>query len=573
MPNPAIRYPPSSVRASARAAWIAVTVVVCVLVRADDGTLVDVTARTGIAFRHACGTAEKDWIAEVNGSGVALFDADEDGDLDIYFVSCGADPLRPGDESDETARNELWRNDGGWRFTDVTESAGVGDQGWGSGAVVADVDDDGHFDLYVTNMGPNVLYRGRGDGTFERVASSGAEDPRWSQTACFADFDGDRRVDLYVSNYLRFDADPRKKRGTDRCVYKGMPIFCGPGGLVAAPDSIFHNEGGGKFRDVSEEWGVRSVPPSYGLGTLIAYINDDAWPDVLVSNDTNPNFCFLNDGGRRFREAGVFLGLAYNDYGVEQAGMGLASADLTGDGRPEVFVTNFEDDTNTLYVADDTGLWTEGTFPAGLGTAAYRHLGWGTFFFDLEGDGDLDLFVANGHIAPQVDAVRASVGYRQRNQVFVNDGSGKFHDSTASLPGAEKRRQSSRGTACGDLDGDGDPDIVVNNIDAAPTILENRSAGRRITVRLRGARLNRAAIGARVFLTSGGKRQERMVRSGSSWASQCELTVRFGVGPIAPGTRVDDLRVRWPSGSVEVFRPPRVGESVTVVEGRGGERS
>jgi hypothetical protein len=546
--------------------WLAIVALGAAAAAAPEAPpLADATAKAAIAFRHRAGSPEKDWIAEVNGSGVALFDYDGDGDLDIYFVTGSVFDAAPGEPP---PRNALYRNDGAWRFTDVTGESGAGETGWGSAAAAADFDNDGWLDLYLAKMGPNVLLRNRGDGTFARVEAGGAEDPRWSASASCADFDRDGRVDIYVANYVVFDRTRVKPRSSGACVYKGAPIFCGPGGLEAAPDSLFVNLGGLRFRDASAEWGVREVEASYGLGTLVADIQRDGWPDVVVANDTRANFCFLNEGGRRFREAGLFLGLAYNDFGVAQAGMGLASGDTRGLGRDDVFVTNFEDDVNTLYLAGpDRLLYTDSTYAAGLGTPSYPYLGWGAFFFDADGDGDLDLFVANGHVAPQMDGVRPSKGYRQRNQLFLNDGKGKYREVMPDACPALAILESSRGAACGDLDADGDPDIVVSNIDAPPTLLENRAASRDwLEVRLRGTRSNRAAIGARVTAFSGGRAQERTIQSGMSYASQCELAARFGIG------KVDRIRVVWPSGLVEEFAGPaeeRGPRRMLLTEGEG----
>jgi hypothetical protein len=524
----------------------------------------DAGPRSGISFRHVSGSAEKDYIFEVNGSGVALLDHDGDGDLDIYFVNGSRLDLEPGAEP---PRDALYRNDGGWRFTDVTAAAGLGDAGWGCGAVAADVDNDGDVDLYVTNWGPNVLYRNRGNGTFERVERSGAEDPGMSASASFGDFDRDGLVDLFVANYVEIDPRTARRRGDPACVYKGVPIFCGPGGLTPARDTLYLNRGGGRFEDVSEAWGVREAPPSYGLGTLIVDVNRDGWPDVVVANDTRRTYCFVNEGGKRFREAGVYLGLAYNDHGVAQAGMGLASGDIRGLGRDDIILTTFEDDTNTLHLADGRGMYSDGTFPGGLGGESYPYLGWGTFFFDADSDGDLDLFVANGHVAPQADSMRSSIGYRQRNQLFLNDGAGRFTLCAACGPGLEVKR-SFRGAAFGDLDGDGDPDVVVSAIDDVPLLLENMGVpvNAWVSFRLEGTRSNRSAIGARVKIEAGGKRQERTIQGGSSYASQNELAARFGLGS---ADRINTVRVEWPSGLVESFAPPRARTETRLLERSG----
>jgi hypothetical protein len=506
----------------------------------------------------------------VNGNGVALVDVDGDADLDVFFVN-GARLESP--TGTPPPRSELYRNDGALRFVDVTGASGLADSGWGCGCAAADVDNDSDLDLYVTRWGPNALYLNRGDGTFERARESGAEDPGMSTSSSFGDFDGDGLVDLYVANYVELDPKTAKKRSDGTCLYKEVPVFCGPGGLRAAPDSLYINLGGGRFRDASEAWGVREVPPAYALGTLAADVNRDGRMDVVVANDTMRNYCFLNDGGRRFQEAGVFLGLAYNDYGVAQAGMGVAAGDLRGLGRCDIFITNFEDDTNTLHLAETGGLYSDATYAAGLGADSYRYLGWGTFFFDAENDGDLDIFVANGHVAPQADQMRNSIGYRQKNHLYIRDGNApggepRFRLCSEGCGGGLDVKKSSRGAAFGDLDGDGDPDIVVSNIDDVPTILENttKTANSWVAFRLRGVRSNRSAIGARAIIEAGGKRQERTVQSGVSFASQSELTLRFGLGQ---QDTIDHLRVEWPSGLREEFPPPAARTVTQLVEGTG----
>jgi len=533
-------------------------------VRADAlPRFVDRTGRSGIRFRHLSGSPEKDFIFEVNGSGVALFDADGDGDLDIFLVNGSKLSFAPGEPRPSDA---LFRNDGGWKFTDVTVEAGVREEAWGSAAASADVDTDGDPDLHVTYWGPDALYLNRGDGTFARAADFPG-DPGMGSSASFGDFDRDGLVDIFVANYVAMDPAKARKRGDPSCVYKGIPIFCGPGGLEPAHETLLLNRGGGRFEDASARWGVRETKAGYALGTLVVDVDRDGWPDVVVANDTQPNHCFVNEGGRRFREAAVYLGLAYNDFGVAQAGMGIASGDVRGIGRDDIIITNFEDDTNTLHLAQGGGMYADGTFPSGIGGPSYPYLGWGTFLFDPDSDGDLDLFVANGHVAPQADSMRSSPGYRQRNQLLLNDGTGKFTDRSRDCgPGLEPRK-SHRGAAFGDLDGDGDPDIVVSAIDDSPTVLENEGTPAAwVAFVLQGTRSNRSAIGARVIIEAGGKKQERTVQSGTGYASQCEHTARFGLG--AAG-KVDALRVEWPSGLVESFAPPGVGAMARLVEGTG----
>ena len=303
-----------------------------------------------------------------------------------------------------------------------------------------------------------------------------------------------------------------------------------------------------------------------GISSDGRYVLFESDASNLVANDTNMNFCFLNMSGKRFSDASLFVGLGYNDYGVGQAGMGLASGDLRGLGKDDIFVTNYEDDTNTLYLAEKDGLYADGTYPAQLGTVSYRRMGWGTFFFDADGDTDLDLFVSNGHLAPQMEGLRSSMGYHQPNQLFLNNGSGKFSACEACLPDEEGSKRSSRGAACGDLDGDGDPDIVVSNMDDAPTLLENRVDSRWMVVRLRGTRSNAAAIGARVSFSAGGRHQELTLQSGMSYASQCELVARFGLGRAEPP---EWIRVEWPSGRVEEFPGAGAGATLRFTEGEG----
>lgn len=509
-----------------------------------------VGARSGIRFRHVCGSAEKDWIYEVNGSGVALFDHDGDGDLDLYLVN--GSRLEP--TADATPpRNALYRNEGNWKFTDVTRTAGVGDEGWGCAVAVADVDGNGHPDLYVTNLGPNVLYLNRGDGTFERQSRSGTEDPGNGTSASFADFDGDGRLDLFVTNYVPFELDPMRSRQAGRCEYKGRKIFCGPGGYEGQADRLYLQRESGRFEDVSQAWGVLEPSPAFGLGSRVIDVLGDGRPDIFVANDTQPNHVFLLQGGGRFRETGAFLGLAYNDHGIAQASMGMAAGDFRGVGLEDLFVTHFEDDTNTLYLARrGDPFFDDGTHRAGLGGPGYPFLGWGACALDVEGDGDLDLFVANGHVAPQVEGVRESRGYHQRNQLFLNDGRGKFREySPRGEPDGLSIEKSSRGAATGDLDGDGDPDLVVSNIDDGITLLENHSGERHwLAVTLRGSGKNTSAVGAHVVLEEPGKSQHRWIRAGTSYASQCELAARFArQSPSEPGRLV----VRWPSGLVETF--------------------
>jgi hypothetical protein len=525
----------------------------------------DRTAKAGITFEHVCGGSEKDYILEVNGGGVALFDHDGDGDLDIFFVN--------GSRFDQPAagapNDALYRNDGGWKFVEVTRAAGLAESAWGCGAAVADVDNDGDLDLYVTNYGPDELWLNDGDGTFTASgASSGASDPGWGASATFFDYDRDGWVDLFVVRYLVFDRSLVNPRGKNACQYKGQEILCGPVGLPKEHGRLYRNLGGGKFRDVSEEAGLLAVGAGYGLGVVAGDYDGDGWPDLYVAADTTPNLLLRNRGDGTFEDAGMAAGAALNDAAVAQAGMGVDFGFVRNAVHEDLFVVNYEDDSNTYYRNDGDGFFTEITSTIGLATPSFPYLGWGAFFADLDLDADLDIFVANGHVVPQADAVPSSPGYRQRNMVFLNDGSGRFTDASATCGPGLGVKKSSRGAAAGDLDGDGDLDIAVNDIDDRATVLEcaGRPLGHWLAVRAAGTRSNRAAIGAVVRLMAGGRWQARRIRASSSYASVCELDARFGLGGLSA---VEKLLVEWPAGGVESFPVSGVDRLVSVVEGQG----
>ncbi len=527
----------------------------------------DASMKSGLDFEYATGDPEKDYILSINGGGIALLDYDGDGRLDAFLAN-GGDPDRaPGDPQPSDG---LYRNLGGLRFETVTRRAGLIDRASGCGVATADYDNDGDPDLFVANYGPDRLWRNNGDGTFvDATAEAGTGDPGWGASCAFFDFDRDGHLDLFVANYLAFDRESVPVRGRDpRCHYRGVPIACGPAGLPPEASTLYRNRGDGTFEDVSERAGLRALDLehfAYSLGVAILDANGDDWLDIYVANDTRPNVLWLNEAGRTFRDVGSLAGVAYSDEGVAQAGMGVDAVYLGDSAREDLFVVNFSRDTATYYRSDGDGFFTETTTERGLARATYPTLGWGTFFFDADLDGDQDLFVANGHVAPQVDAVADGVSYRQANQVFANK-DGRFRDvSAGSTLGVAK---SSRGAAFGDLDGDGDADIIVSELDERATVLENTSdhSHHWLAVRLRGTVSNRDGIGAIVTLRAGGRTQRRRLRSGSSYASQSELVARFGLGR---ETKVDELRVDWPSGRRESFAVSRVDRSVELTEGTG----
>jgi hypothetical protein len=528
-------------------------------------TFVDRTADSGIAFEGVCGGKDKDYILEVNGGGVALFDADGDQDLDVFLVNGSRFDQDPGTAPGDA----LYRNDGGWKFTDVTAAAGLRESAWGCGAAVADVENDGDLDLYVANFGPDELWLNDGQGKFTAAGvSSGANDPRWGASATFLDYDRDGLIDLFVVNYLEFDRQKVVPRGKDSCQYKGQQILCGPVGLPPEHCTLYRNLGGARFEDASMKAGIRAAAPGYGLGVVVCDYDADRWPDIYVAADTTENLLYHNRGDGTFEELGMRAGVARNDQAVAQAGMGTDSAFVRNARIEDLFVVNYEDDTNTYYRNDGNGFFTEITHAVGLGTPSFKYLKWGVFFADLDLDADLDVFVAQGHVVPQADNIPSSPGYRQKDKVFLNDGGGKFSDASEACGPGLQVKKSSRGAAAGDLDDDGDLDIVVNEIDDRATVLEctGKPLGRWLAVRLIGTRSNRAGIDAVVRLRAGGREQARRIKGASSYASHCELAARFGLGST---TTVEELRVDWPSGLTETFPVPGIDRVLVVTEGTG----
>ncbi len=534
----------------------------------------DVTTDSGIDFINVCGDPDKDYIIGMNGGGVALLDYDLDGRLDIFLVN-GSRLSPPYDAGASTPppTDALFRNLGDLRFENVTERAGLVESGWGCGVAVGDYDNDGDPDLFVTQYGPDRLWRNEGDGTFVDVTrEAGVGDPHWGASCAFFDHDRDGRLDLFVVNYLQFDPADVRRRGVDLdCQYRGRRVACGPKGLPPAPCTLYRNAGEGRFVDVSLRSGIRTPAGDhlgYGLGVAILDFDGDGNPDVYVSCDTGPNLLFENRGDGTFREVGGRFGVAYNDEGVAQAGMGVDAAHVGGRVTEDLFVVNFEDDTNTYYRNEGNGFFSERTAALGLTAASFEDLGWGTFFFDANLDGQLDLFVANGHVFPDSDKWPESSGYRQRNRLFLGDSHGRIRDVTDLAGEGLQVRRSSRGAAHGDLDGDGDEDIVINEIDDRATLLENRSAPKPhwVAVRVRGTTSNRDGIGAVVTLETDSTVQRRRLRSGSSFASSSELVARFG---LPPGEPIRKLRVLWPTGVEEIFPKPTRTTSIEVIEGQG----
>ena len=522
--------------------------------------LTDVTERAGISFRHVA-SPDKKYIVESMSGGVAVFDFDNDGLVDIFFVnSLTVDLVKSGGKT----RSALYRNGGDGTFKDVTDRAGVGDIGWGMGAAVGDYNNDGYDDLYVTCLGPNHLLKNNGDGTFADVtAKAGVSDPRWSTGAAFVDYDGDGKLDLFVSNYVDFDIDHLPEFGKGRsCQYKGIAVQCGPRGLPGAGDSLYRNNGDGTFADVSKKAGVSDPAGYYGLGVICSDFDGDGLVDIYVANDSTPNFLYHNNGDGTFKEIGFVSGAAVNDNGSEQGSMGVALGDYDHDGRLDLFVTNFADEYNTLYHANGRNSFADVSYKANVAAVSLPYVGWGTEFFDYDNDGWADLFVANGHVYPQLE------NYRQRKFVHRNNRDGTFAEVSEQLGAALAEKRVGRGVAAGDLDNDGDPDLVVGDLDGLPQLLRNDggNANNSVLIKTVGAKSNRDGIGARVKVVSGDLVQTCEVHSGGSYISQGDLRLHFGLEKRA---KIDLIEVRWPSGAVDRINGAGVNRILTVEEGRG----
>jgi len=542
--------------------WIVLAAASALYSQTGFPAFVDVAEKAGITLMNIGGGPQKDYIVEANGNGAAFFDYDNDGDVDALIVNGstlehykkGGDPMVA-----------LYRNDNG-RFVDVTEIARLRKNGWGMGACVADYNNDGYPDLYITAYGPNVLFRNNGNGTFSDVTSSaGVGDARWSTGCAFGDYDRDGNVDLYVANYVRFDEKTIRPRGSNElCRYMGANVFCGPVGLTGQPDVLYRNNGNGTFTDVTARAGIRD-PNYYGFGVIFTDLDNDGWPDIYVANDSQANLLFHNKKNGTFSEVGLSSGTALNEAGRAQSGMGVTVGDYDGNGFMDIFVTNFARDTNTLYKNLGNMFFIDTTVAAGLGEISLPYLGWGASLADFDNDGLPDIFAANGHVYPQVDALNVGQKYLQRKELYRNQGNGKFDEIARSSPDLLIGK-SSRGAAVADYDNDGDLDILVVNMNDHPSLYRNEGGNRNhwIGFRLEGARSNRSAIGARVEIEADGRKQISDVRSGGSYISQDDLRVHFGLGE---KTRVDHVRIRWPNGNVEDLGGFEADKFITIKEG------
>ncbi len=524
--------------------------------------LTDVTDDTGIAFTHTDGSSGQRYMIEPITAGVALFDYDRDGDIDIYFLN-GSPLFRkslPGSKPEVAPRNALYRNDGGMKFTDVTDRAGVGDTGFGLGVAVGDYNNDGHLDLYLNNFGPNVLYRNNGNGTFTDVteAADVGNGQRVGAGANFLDIDNDGDLDLFTANYIEFSLDLHRVYQH----YTGHTVYPGPGDYTPTPDTLYRNNGDGTFTDISVQSGIADSSGP-GMGTVCADLDDDGDIDIVVANDMKGNFLYQNDGTGKFEEAALFAGLAYDLGGKAQASMGIACADFDNDGRLDLHVTSYQFELASLYRNLGDGFFEDVTRITGVGAGTGADVTWGNGFVDFDNDGDRDIFIASGHVEPDVALYDDATSYMARNILMMNTGDGKFVNVSDQAGDGMAAKYSSRGAAFDDLDGDGDMDVVILNSRREPTILRNDSPGENhwIRIRLVDPRGNRDGVGARVKVVTGDVTQTDAVHSGQGYQSHFGMQPHFGLGK---ADHVDRIEVHWLGGTVDVLRNVSADRVLTI---------
>ena len=528
----------------------------------------DIAGKSGLTIENVFGGKEtKKYIIETTGTGVAIFDYDNDGWPDIFIVN---GTTLEGSPPGKGPTSHLYRNNHDGTFKDVTVEAGLIATGWGQGVCVGDYDNDGWEDLYVTYYGKNRLYHNQ-KGVFTEVAQQAGvagSGKSWGTGCAFVDYDRDRLLDLIVANYVDFDLSTAPAPGARAsCVWKGVPVMCGPRGLPGAKNILYRNRGNGTFEDVTVKAHLDRTDGHYSLGISTLDFDADGWPDIYVACDSTPSILYHNNRDGTFTDVAVTAGAAFNEDGREQAGMGTSVADFNGDGRLDILKTNFSDDTSTLYRNNGDGTFEDATFAAGLGLHT-QYLGWGTMFFDFDNDGWPDLIVANGHVYPEVDKYHLGSNYQEPRILYHNNGNGTFTDISASAGVGITSAASSRGLAVGDLWNDGKLSVVISNMNSPPSLLVNqiRSSNHWIGIQTVGTRSNRDGIGAGITVNIGKRRLVDEVRSGSSYISNSDRRVHFGLGT---AERVDSVQVRWPSGLVEQFNNVTVDSIHSLTEGSG----
>jgi len=532
-------------------------------------TFVDVAQAAGLTHRTVFGGVDKNtYILETTGTGVAFFDYDNDGVLDLFF----ANGTTLSASASDPPLSHLYHGNGDGTFTDVTARAGVGRNGWGQGVAVADYDNDGFADLYLTFYGRNILFHNNGNGTFTDVTEkAGVAAGGWSTSAAWADYDNDGLLDLFVARYIDFDVLTAPLPGAHvpgvNCMYRSIPVMCGPRGLKGARDVLFHNDGGGKFTDVTDRAGI-DRPSSRGLGAVWGDYNNDGLPDLLVANDAQPNQLYRNRGNGTFEDVALSAGVAVDEDGRERAGMGVDFGDYDNDGWLDVAIGNFYGEPCALYRNRRDGSFDETTWPSGIGRPTVPVLTWGTRFFDYDNDGWKDLLFVNGHVYPEVDAHHLDETYAERPLLFHNTGGGTFTTAGATAGDVWERRWAARGAAIGDYNNDGRPDVAIAVVNGPPVLLQNRGGdgSHWLSLKLVGRKSNRDAIGARVTAIVGGRSIIDEVHGSGSYLSHSDLRIHFGLGR---QRRVESLEVAWPSGRRQRIGPLDGDQIVTIEEGSG----
>jgi len=522
---------------------------------------VNIAAEANLTFKHENGATPQKYMPETMAGGSIILDFNNDGWPDIFLVNGGSFSDK---QKAAGARHRLYRNNKDGSFTDVTAGSGIGVSGFGMGACSADYDNDGWPDLYITSFGGNKLYHNNGNGTFADVtAKAGVGSQLWSTSCAFGDIDNDGYVDLFVANYVDFSVKNNKY-----CFYSGdTRAYCHPNVYNGLPDILYRNNGDGTFTDVSRQSGIYRIDGK-GLGVVFGDYDNDGWSDIFVANDSVPNFLFHNKGKGVFEEVGLLAGVAVGNEGQPLAGMGADMGDIDGDGLLDIFVTNLDRQTHSLYRNLGRGLFANITFESGVAEATLPFVGFGAVFFDYDNDTDLDLAISNGDVIDNISLFRDSTSYAQRNLLLQNDGTGKFKDvGPASGPGFALKKPS-RSLSAADIDNDGDLDLLVGNVGETPDLLRNDGGNKNnsLLIRTVGSKSNRDGIGARLRLTAGGKVLLREVKAGSSYLSQNDMRVHFGIGNAA---RVEKLEIRWPSGTVDVLEDLAANQVLTITEGRG----
>ena len=541
-------------------------------------SFINVAKESGLNVKTIFGGEHKNkYLLETTGCGVAFYDYDNDGWLDIFLVN---GTRLEGFPAGSEPTSHLFKNNRDGTFTDVTVKAGVTHSGWGQGCCVGDYYNDGWDDLFVTHFGKNVLYHNNGDGTFTDVsqkAGIAGNGKRWNTGCAFIDYDRDGKLDLFVANYIEMDLATAPVPESGPCLYKSIMVACGPPGLPGGKNILYHNNGDGTFTDVSEAAGILSANGTYGLGVLTADFDNDGWPDIYVADDSTASALYHNKKNGKFEDIAIEAGCALSPDGKPQAGMGVSAADYDMDGNLDIVKTNFAGDTPSLYHNQGGANFEDATFTAGLG-AHTQFLGWGCGFFDMDNDGWPDILICNGHVYPEVEQLKTEAGYAQRKLLYKNLRNGHFEDISFQAGPGISDPSASRGAAFGDFDNDGDIDVVINTVNDCPRLLrcDSKLGNNWIKIRTIGTKSNRSGIGARltcVTQVSGESKPHRQideVRSGGGYFSQSDLRVHFGLGK---ADKVDSLEIRWPSSQVDTLKDIKANQVIYVEEGKGISRT